>query len=478
MSYIYRYEAKGIQSYILATDRLREMVGASSLIEALEEEVVKLVGKDVDKDVDITAAAGSATIEFKTHKALAAFASVWPMQVHKLAPGLQIIQAWIEKGEDWFNRLAEKLGEQRSLRWPSLPEPHPAMLRTGRTGLPAVDEGEEPETTLLDLPSKKKLDTYGRDNKAGKSGNDRLGSRLLKGLVDGPTGFISDNNALLEDKRFSYLAVVHADGNGIGSLLHTLKPEQYRAFSKALSAATEAAARRAVQATLLDSVDFKGKIRARPLVLGGDDLTILLPAGIALAFTRAYLDAFEQETKARQKELTRPLSAAAGIAIIKRRWPFCDAHFLAEQLCKLAKDDLKRSSGLAFQRVTTSLSDAPAEIFRFGSYGLAGQRTIDNLIALKRYICELPRGRLREWTRIVLYDPGRAELHWKRTREVMKKKPTALGSIDAVLIALGVDPMTGFEKESRGDDPDTGKPMKLRTPFADVLALMAVPEEK
>ena len=34
--YLYRYEAKGIQSYVLGTSRLREIAGGSAVVEGLE----------------------------------------------------------------------------------------------------------------------------------------------------------------------------------------------------------------------------------------------------------------------------------------------------------------------------------------------------------------------------------------------------------------------------------------------------------
>jgi hypothetical protein len=86
-----------------------------------------------------------------------------------------------------------------------------------------------------------------------------------------------------------------------------------------------------------------------PLVLGGDDLTVLCEGYSALAFTRRYLAAFEDETarsdlrggiiaQVAEKALGCPrLSSCAGVAIIKPHFPFYSAYELSEQLLRSAK---------------------------------------------------------------------------------------------------------------------------------------------
>ena len=93
-----------------------------------------------------------------------------------------------------------------------------------------------------------------------------------------------------------------------------------------------------------------------PLVLGGDDLTVLCDGRIAVEFAATYLKAFQEQTKKEQvleqssiipKILEKKndceeddwtkLGAAAGIAITKPHYPFHRGYELAEQLLKQAK---------------------------------------------------------------------------------------------------------------------------------------------
>ncbi|GIW92461.1 MAG: hypothetical protein KatS3mg110_0502 [Pirellulaceae bacterium] len=77
-----------------------------------------------------------------------------------------------------------------------------------------------------------------------------------------------------------------------------------------------------------------------PLVLGGDDLTVVCDGRQALAFAREFVKEFEKETSnylASSGFRKNRLTSCAGVAIVKPHFPFYDAYELAEQLLKSAK---------------------------------------------------------------------------------------------------------------------------------------------
>ncbi len=95
------------------------------------------------------------------------------------------------------------------------------------------------------------------------------------------------------------------------------------------------------------------KLPILPILLGGDDLTIICDGHAALQFTHDFLTEFEEQTARNDLELAgdiipfiagnafkpaRYLSACAGIAIVKPHFPFSAAYDLAEELIKSAKD--------------------------------------------------------------------------------------------------------------------------------------------
>jgi hypothetical protein len=166
-------------------------------------------------------------------------------------------------------------------------------------------------------------------------------------------------------KRLDWLAVVHADGNSVGNIFlnfqkyiqnipsNASEPDRkyidaLRKFSLALDICTERAFINALDAFSNRRNDKL--IPILPLVLGGDDLTVVCDGKSAIEFSRLFLQNFERETGSSQQDvgdivpqvaqgasLGTHLTACAGIAIIKPHFPFSVAYELSESLTKSAK---------------------------------------------------------------------------------------------------------------------------------------------
>ena len=85
---------------------------------------------------------------------------------------------------------------------------------------------------------------------------------------------------------------------------------------------------------------------ARPLVLGGDDLSLLIRADLALPFAVAFMQKFEELSALKLRDMAMgrnwgKLTSACGIAFVKSTFPFTEAHRLAEHLCREAKRAIK-----------------------------------------------------------------------------------------------------------------------------------------
>ncbi len=167
------------------------------------------------------------------------------------------------------------------------------------------------------------------------------------------------------DDKMSWRAIIHADGNGLGEIFLNFDTlvssnrdyvDKYRKFSLALDVCTESAFLKALNVFVCNpdfnhNISVKRKIPIIPLVLGGDDLTVVCDGRYALNFTYKFLRAFEQETSkaehyngiiaevAKEALKVEPgrLSACAGVAIVKLHFPFSVAYELAESLMKSAK---------------------------------------------------------------------------------------------------------------------------------------------
>lgn len=499
-TWIYRYEVKGIQSYILATDKLKQIKGGSSLIEklgALFGDTRTALGLTKGAGVqELTeAVAGGATIEVPDSLAgqLDSLMAIWPMLVARHAPGLQLVQARVrgprgQKGA--WEELQGALRAARSRIPPDLPEAGPLVLRAPRTGLPAVgfDTGEK---EAVDAASQRRLEAAKR-RKGDGAETDDLGDRIGKQWE-----WIED----LDEIGHSYVGVLHADGNDLGNRIKQLvdggKADELKKFSTEMSANTLAAVRAAVEQVLVPAAKETkdGKLPGRPIVVGGDDVAFVLRGDLALPFARSLLEQFHEKHK---RALGGPLEATAGLALVHRHHPFRAAHDLAEELCKFAKGELRGKgtngvtpSSLAFYRLTTSMSGSWKEVrerelagspppvngtpatgwltlcpYRLEAAG--SEPTLAKLEALVEALRhrDLPLGSVREWLNLLRTDPARAEDHLARFRQVQQQagrdQKAALGELEEALGELGAS--NGWREVTSGPEP------VLATPIADALA--------
>ncbi len=465
MKYLYRYETKGIQSWILNSKKLRDLVGGSALIEQLTQ-VARQAAEDEGAEV-IQATSGAMTAVFPNKAKLEAFASEWPMQVAFRAPGLQLVQAWVEDQTEGLASLFEKLSAQRNASPLNGLELNSWVLRTGQTGLPAIPftTRSAARGTALDLGTvaKELAKNAVTSRKDVHQSIDLLGGRSWEDFTD------------FDEWPEGPIAVVHADGSGIGKRLLQLKThDEQKRFSQAMKEAGAAATAAAVATLATES----GQLLARPVVAAGDDLTYLLPAKDARNFCRAWLETFERETRQRADALKGELYGGAGIIFVQKGYPFSRAYELAEQLCKTAKDQVKdrkwEKSVLAFKRVTNSLVE---DVSKHSTAWIQRPHEPDALTSLVKTVRSLPRGPLRTWLDHFQRPGGenQATQLWQRMREVTEAKDKRLWEeFCENLRAVGADPTTGAYRDPQGNEvaiPLSGASNQATTPIADALTL-------
>ena len=176
----------------------------------------------------------------------------------------------------------------------------------------------------------------------------------------------------------SKVAVIHIDGNGVGGIMKDLNdskdrvapaefqeeigcgrddPDALRRFLLVVNERLQNAVEHAFAAawTRIDELSHRDDKRAGrehaaipvvPVILGGDDVTVITSGDYALPFAAAYLRYYEEATRSDpilryltppEGQDTGPMTAAAGVAIVKRNFPFHIAYELAEKLVDRAK---------------------------------------------------------------------------------------------------------------------------------------------
>lgn len=213
----------------------------------------------------------------------------------------------------------------------------------------------------------------------GRSGKPRAEERpgwrdRLNKIVDGTDIVFPPNPHRLEhDANLDWLGVVHVDGNGLGLIFQKFENylphgkqdyrtyiDEFRKFSIALECATEQAFIETLaskQPNAWRPHRHRGKkgdspfVACVPLILGGDDITLICDGREALPFTINFLRNFEARTADSDiiREIMgratngreRKVTASAGVAIVKPHFPFHQAYQLSEELIKSAKRPVK-----------------------------------------------------------------------------------------------------------------------------------------
>lgn len=162
-----------------------------------------------------------------------------------------------------------------------------------------------------------------------------------------------------------YLALIHADGNGVGSGLGKDKSDSERAafFHK-----NRVLLRRAVKKAIDDHCPATGPAPLIPLMLGGDDLLLVARAEIALPFVVTLcteLDALQKDSSG------FILTLGVGVVFAKHTIPIHRLHEVAEQLASSAKrrfrgfkDDEAKRSVVDWAVFSAAWVDDPEEVRR------------------------------------------------------------------------------------------------------------------
>lgn len=490
--FLYGAAVQGIQDFIFQTNELKDIVGASGLVEHIcttaFDEFADSGGFNGEDPDSIVRAAGNIKYIFRSERACRRAVREFPRKVMEMAPGITISQAVVRMNDgmdfsEAVDALENRLQIQRNRLVRSATMGLLGIRRSRKTGLPAV---EERNGEFWDEATLRKREMSQPVNVCEKA----FGHKVEAGRVAFLTQDMTDRN--------DWIAIIHADGNSLGTVVRCIgrRKEAFARFSKALDQVTRAAAVRAYE-DLGGEDTFQGKIPIRPVVLSGDDLTVILRGDLAIPYIRSFLAYFETLTAEDDaiKDLVKTgkgLTACAGIAFMKSSYPFYYGYRLAEELCGRAKRSAKRidaelaPSCLMFHKVQDSfvedfdeiarreLTPAPGHSFEFGPYFLeeqAGYARIDDLTrwtgALSVRENKAVKGHLRQWIGWMYRGDARvglAEQKKRRLKVLWEGKSATWEWVDALLSGLTAE---------------DGEGNAIRKyPVYDVLSLLTIHHQK
>jgi CRISPR/Cas system-associated protein Cas10 (large subunit of type III CRISPR-Cas system) len=458
MKYLYGLGIQGIQSYIFNTSKLKEIVGASELVDSLPRDVVSaLLGTPIDSSNVLMDAAGNFKYILDEDDCKKLFEQV-PKRINELAGNITVSQAVVRLNSDQptkanLDELEKKLRAQRNRH-----------IESEGVGIMSLQKVSKTGNVQIDMDKGDGLDT---SNKLKRKKIDASGQRLLAILGEIPKSVQVTNNIekITSDDYENWLAVVHADGNGLGTKIIQLSQElgnntkeAFKNLSVRLQEATEAAVQKAFQEVVVKKIEEEDLVYLpfRPIIIGGDDVTVIVRGDIAFEFTESFLRAFEVETTAKFQDFDQKywnkdevlfangLTACAGIAFIKSHYPFHYGVKLAEDMTKAAKKVSKginkdtAPSSLLFHKMHSSFVRKWDDIvenelkvrdvlFLYGPYFIDDSLGCATTKQMKEWVKEMkrdtaPKSNVRQWLSELGTDKIRALDLGKRTHQMIKQK--------------------------------------------------------
>jgi hypothetical protein len=470
-NFLYGASCQGIQAFIFETDELQEIVGGSELVEQLctscFEDFLFAQGINKANYTQIIGAAGNIRYFFQNREDVEKVVLEFPKHAIAFAPGITVSQAVQKISDDIIKSdmdiLEKNIKAQRNRAWRPADLGFQAVERCRRTARPAIKR-EKGESLDKGLMVKR------------PAGKEDAPQSLLKKLIPERLLKNSENHIpfkmeeMINSHKSEWLAVIHADGNNLGEMIQGMAEklrenskgkvaDVYEEFSMRLEEATQCAAQHAFGTVILekDYITHNRKMPIRPIIIGGDDLTVICRADLAIDFTTAFLQQFQVETRIKLKNLVdvfeleqfaTGLTACAGIAFVKPKYPFHYAAGLAEELCgaakKASKDCVRESdldivpASLAFFKVRSSFLDSYGDLCRreltagatnlnYGPYALEDGIGMPTVSKLKKCVKLLqkkdaPVAALRKWLSALERDQNEAEQLMKRVKQITNKK--------------------------------------------------------
>lgn len=348
------WEVSRKQDYIFCSNKLKENIGASIIIEEAVEALPTLINERYDKSL-IYHGGGGSLYRFSSRDEAEEFIKTVSSKIIKDYPGLEIFMV-IEEYDDKLDKVTKaidnaykKLAKKKNRRVNS-----GALLSFGIEK--KCESTGQPASVLENLGDEKRYISREVKTKIDKS-NNRTGKfdRLLPSAKG-----INEFNDITKGEK-SYMAVVHIDGNRMGRRFDELKNhfkyngEDYsktnaeylrnlKRFSKEVKNAYEDAFKYMAQAISKNEDKIKddtyikeGKFPVIPIIIAGDDITYVTNGKIGIETARIFIEYLNNRKISIYEDKKIKLNACAGVAIAKSTYPFSKAYELAEDLCKNAK---------------------------------------------------------------------------------------------------------------------------------------------
>lgn len=403
------YDVRGIQKYIFAVPKLKSIVGGSLLIDEFDSITARNLAEDLHLETVFTGG-GRGLFQSNSEDELNKFTKKLVEQAHKIGLDLRIGKGPEEDGMPEAVDLYPFQPEIPEGAFPcALSGLWPVKSKDGIHGIIQKRQDKAKELNLANQSETKIKRILGDLNATFKEISESHGNATLV-FFRNVTSESGDSKEELEEALASERAlgnrkrwaVVCMDGNDMGlQIKKTLEQKSqqqaettnwFRNFSKSLAECTEEAFQAALEYVVgqwlekerdnLDSYCFQlnGQnylvLPFRPLILGGDDVTILCHSSYAMAFVEKMSLEFEKISREKAKKISGlwpatngKLTISGGVLFCKTSFPLAMAIEYADALLANAKSSFRTQkeegeptpAAVDWETVTETLVDSPAE---------------------------------------------------------------------------------------------------------------------
>lgn len=472
-------EAVSIQQYIFSSNKLKENIGASHIVEKLLYEKNGLMdrilkerfGKDFDielwkkslenvnQECEIGYIGGGNTLIFFNDEINAkAFIKQFSKDCLLYYPSLRIAIGVKDKFDisdykNEFQKLLQNLKERKAKYIPIVSIPKHGITADCPWSNDTAEVFEEKSHSYISHSSKSKIE-------AAKEA--QVNQEKIYKCLNGKYILTDEVDNLGQNIEASYIAVVHIDGNGMGRIFSNIKElKELRIKSNAVSSKANAAMSSLIELLIsqiesgnigdlkLKKIEGKIILPIRPILVGGDDVTFICEGRLGLYLAEKFIEFFYDKTE-REKEnnIQEKLmdGACAGVAIVKSHFPFYKAVKLAEDLCSEAKK-ISRSSGgssISYYYSATTFSgnldelrqkthEAQSGNMYFGPYKLFVENDVHSIEnfknGIKHFKKQWPKNKVMQLREIIADSESAQKLFEKEITEIGLKFPSNKTSI-------------------------------------------------